>query len=166
MIATAGFLLFALPSVGGSYWKTFFPAFIVLGLGMAVSVAPLTTVVMASVEQDRAGTASGVNNAVARVAGVLAVAILGAVMVEAFGHELRRSLTGLNLPASVLSELQGKLVQLGGLQVPAGLDPSKTAAVRDDIAHAFVFAFRIIMVTCAGLALASAAVARRMIPSE
>lgn len=166
MIAVVGFLLFALPSVGGSYWKTFFPAFLVLGLGMAVSVAPLTTVVMTSVEQDRAGTASGVNNAIARVAGVLAIAILGAVMVQAFGHELRRTLTSLNLPPPVLSQLQGRLVQLGGLQVPAGLDPSKTAAVRDDIAHAFVFAFRIIMVTCASLALASAAVARRMIPSK
>lgn len=166
LIAVAGFLLFALPSIGGSYWKTFFPAFLVLGLGMAVSVAPLTTVVMTSVEQDRAGTASGVNNAIARVAGVLAIAILGAVMVQAFGHELRRTLTSLNLPPAGLSQLQGRLVQLGGLQVPAGLDPGKTAAVRNDIVHAFIFAFRIIMVTCASLAFASAAVARRMIPSK
>jgi len=155
-----------LPSFGGNYWKTFVPAFLILGFGMAISVAPLTTVVMTAVEQDRAGTASGVNNAVARVAGVLAIAILGAVMVEAFGHELRHSLTALNLPAAVLGQLQGKLVQLGGLQVPAGLDAGKAATVRDDIAHAFVFAFRIIMMTCASLALASAAIARRIIPSE
>src|SRR6202162_3306837 len=83
LIVALGFVLFAAPSVGDSYWKAFFPAIIILGFGMAVTVAPLTTVVMNSVGQDRVGTASGINNAVARGAGVLAVAVLGIVLVQA-----------------------------------------------------------------------------------
>ena len=166
LIAAAGFLLFALPSVGGSYWTTFFPAFVVLGFGMAVCVAPLTTVVMASVESDRAGTASGINNAVARVAGVLAIAILGLVMVEAFQHRLLDSLPGLHLSPGILQEIRSNAVKLGGLNVPSNLPSSMSAIVRADIVQAFVFAFRLIMMVCAGLAVASAWIALRMIPSS
>jgi predicted MFS family arabinose efflux permease len=164
LIAAAGFLLFALPSVGGSYWLTFFPAFVVLGLGMAVSVAPLTTVVMNSVDQAHAGTASGINNAVSRVAGVLAVAIFGILMVSAFSANLQHSLSGLNLAPAALHQIQSSVIKLAGLEVPAGLDSQTTSAIHTAIAHAFISAFRLVTLICAALAVASAAVAARMIP--
>ena len=166
LIAAAGFALFAVPDVRARYWTTFFPAFVVLGLGMAISVAPLTTVVMNAVEQERAGVASGINNAVARVAGVLAVAVLGAVMAAAFGHSLRQTLSGMNLAADIVHELESNTTKLGGLDAPSSADPGSTAAIRSAIAQAFVFGFRLIMLLCAGLAVASAAVAWRKIPSQ
>jgi len=166
LIAALGFVLFAVPSVGGNYWKTFFPAIMVLGFGMAVTVAPLTTVVMNSVSQDRAGSASGINNAVARVAGVLAIAVLGIVMVSALSSRLNRSLTHFGLPANVVREIQANEIKLAGSQAPAGLDPSTKNAVEKSIAEAFVFGFRTVMLICAGLSLISAAVGWLVIPKD
>jgi hypothetical protein len=123
-------------------------------------------VVMSSVDQARAGTASGINNAVSRVAGVLAVAILGIVMVSAFSASLQHSLTGLNLAPAALHQIQSSVIRLAGLEVPAGLDPEITSAVQAAIAHAFISAFRLVTLLCAALAVASAAVASRMIPSR
>jgi predicted MFS family arabinose efflux permease len=163
LILAAGFTLFALRSVSASYWRGPFPCFIVLGLGLAISVAPLTTVVMSSVDQDRAGTASGINNAVARVAGVLAVAVLGIVMVAAFSVSLRESIASFHLDSSVVHDLESNVARLGALDVPGNLDPETAAKVRDAISRAFLFGFRIIMLVCASLAVVSAAVAWRMI---
>jgi predicted MFS family arabinose efflux permease len=164
LIAATGFVLFAVPGVGASYWKAFFPAFVVLGLGMAISVAPLTTVVMNSVDQDRAGTASGINNAVARVASVLAIAILAIVMVKVFSSSLNRSLADQLLPPGIFQYIKSNEIRLAGLDLPAGLDADTTAVIRASISRAFVFGFRTVMLICAGLSLASAAVAWLMIP--
>jgi len=166
LLAAIGFALFAVPSIGGSYWKSFFPALMILGLGMTVTVTPLTTTVMTSVGEDRVGTASGINNAVARVAGVVAIAVLGIVMVKAFGFRFERGLADLSLSPSVLEELRTNEIKLAGLPVPPGLDPSATAKIRESVQEAFVYGFRIVMWICAGLSLASAAVAGLMIPRD
>jgi EmrB/QacA subfamily drug resistance transporter len=166
LIAAVGFVLFAVPGVGASYWEMFFPAFVVLGLGMAISVAPLTTVVMSSVGQDRAGTASGVNNAVARVAGVLAIAILGIVMVKLFSSSLNRTLAGELLPPGILQYVRSNEIKLAGLDLPSGLDVDTAELIRLAISRAFVFGFRTVMLICAGLCLASAAVATLLIPAK
>jgi EmrB/QacA subfamily drug resistance transporter len=166
LIAAVGFLLFAIPDVRAQYWSAFFPAFVVLGLGMAVTVAPLTTVVMNSVGQARAGAASGINNAVARVAAVLAVAVLGALMTAAFAHSLRHSLSALNLNSETFQQLESNLAMLGNLDAPPGTDQQTRAAIRSRIAEAFVFGFRLIAVLCAVLAIASAVVAWWKMPAE
>src|SRR5438270_4026791 len=159
LIAAAGFAMFVAPSIGSNYWKTFFPAIVVLGFGMAVTVAPLTAVVMSSVDQDHAGSASGINNAVARIASVLAIAVFGVVIVKAFDLRLKHELAHLRLPSDVLGEIHSRVTKLAGLELPPNLDERTGGAIRSAIHHAFVFGFRLIMLLCAGLAAVSSAVA-------
>lgn len=166
LVAAAGFVLFAVPGAPAGYWSELFPAFLVLGLGMAISIAPLTTLVMDSVGAERAGTASGINNAVARVAGVLSVAVLGVLMVAAFGHSLRNSLDALNLNADVVHEVEANVAKLGGIRAPAGTDPETATRISSAVEGAFVFAFRRMMLLCASLAVAGAVVAWWKMPAR
>jgi MFS family permease len=165
LIAAAGFSLFIIPSLGGSYWKTFFPAVVVLGIGMAVSVAPLTTTVMNAVAQERAGIASGVNNAVSRVAGLLAIAVFGIVMLQSFNHTLDARLTDLNLPPATQISLDVERAKLAGADVSHS-PPESRASLRAAIDHSFVDAFRRVMLIGAVLAFASAVAALALIDSR
>jgi EmrB/QacA subfamily drug resistance transporter len=166
VITATAFVFFAFAPIGASYWKTFFPGFVILGLGMAVTIAPLTTVVMGSVSQDHAGTASGINNAVSRVAGVLAIAVFGVVMVSCFSSRLNESLAELHISADALHEIQANETKLGALAPPSGLPANTATEVRAAIASAFAHGFRLIMLICAGLAIASGAAAWGLIPAQ
>lgn len=166
LIAAVGFLCFVFPSVGGNYWTTFFPGFIVLGLGMATSVAPLTTVVMGTADQSLAGTASGINNAVARVAGLLAIAVLGMVMVDLFSHYLNGRIMALGLPTDLARVVRSNELRLAALSVPGGLDTMTAAKLASSVDQAFVFGFRLMMLICAGLSVVSSGFAWRMIGTD
>jgi EmrB/QacA subfamily drug resistance transporter len=156
LIAAAGFGLFVLPGVGGSYWRSFFPAVVVLGVGMAVSVAPLTTTVMNSVAPNRVGIASGVNNAVSRTAGLLAIAVLGIVMLQTFNRSLDARLAGLKVAPLVQQSLNEQRTKLAGAQLPESIEPHTRALLVDAINQSFVDGFRRVMLVGAALALGSA----------
>jgi len=155
IIAAAGFALFVLSGVNGSYWKTFLPAVIVLGLGMAISVAPLTTTVMNAVKASHAGIASGVNNAVSRTAGLLSIAVLGLVMFHAFNTCLDRRLNAIAIPAEARQQVNADRIKLAAMQIPSGINEEMRTALRQTINECFVFGFRRVMLVGTALALAS-----------
>jgi len=164
-IAAAGFALFAVPSLGGSYWVTFFPAALMLGLGMSISVAPLTTTVMNSVETGFAGAASGINNAASRVAALFAVALFGLIMASIFGRSLHSRLEHEALAPAVAAAVEQQRNKLAAVELPAGANTEDTARAKYAIAESFVTGFRWIMLISAALALASAASAWILIGS-
>jgi EmrB/QacA subfamily drug resistance transporter len=157
-IAALGIALYARPGIGGSYWTTFFPAVLVLGFGMAVTVAPLTTTVMNAVDSHHAGVASGVNNAVARVAGLLAIAVFGVMLGRAFDSRVRSVLDGLQLTAQGRTAIDRELPKMAGADVAtiASLSPPERAAVHDVVARAFLSAFRLVLSSAAAIALIAA----------
>lgn len=153
LIAAAGFALAGRPGVGGSYWTTFFPAVFVLGIGMAISVAPLTTALMNSVPVDQSGVASGINNAISRLASLLSVAVFGLVLVTAFRHDLARRLDQLHLSVQERQSIDAQRRRLAAVQ-------TDDVGAKHAIAESFVFGFHRIIWLAFALSLASAACAQ------
>ena len=155
----AGFTWLAVQSTGGSYWITFFPGIVVLGLGMATSVAPLTTTVMSSVAESQAGIASGINNAVSRLAAVLSIAVLGIVMLRNFDERLTSDLARLNLGPEIRKQIEEQRTKLAAIEIPQEIGSQTGERIRQAIRESFVAGFRLVMLIASGLALASAAIA-------
>jgi len=156
IVAAVGLALFARSGIGGSYWTTFFPASVILGIGMAVSVAPLTTTVMDAAPTHFAGIASAVNNAVSRTAALVSIAVLSLFMQYAFNRNLDQRAQLIDLPAEARNNLDGQRTRLAEAMPPAGLGPETTAAVKRAVAESYVAGFRVVALIGAGLALAGA----------
>jgi EmrB/QacA subfamily drug resistance transporter len=168
-VAGLGFLLMGLNGLTGGpqeYWWTFFPGIAVFGIGMGVTVAPLTTTVMGSVPSRYSGTASGINNAVSRTAGVLAIAILGAVALSTFRSALDRRSEDLGLAGPERQALLEQSGQLGNTPVPESAGPQLAEAMQRAIRLAFVDTFRLVLWLCAALAWISAAMAALLIRDQ
>lgn len=165
-IVAVGLALLAVPDIGGSYWTTFFPAMVALGFGMAVSVAPLTTSVMRAVDDRHAGVASGINNATARIAGMLAVAVLGMIAVGVFGDALDQRLEQMSFSNETRELVRAEIPKLAEAEAPRSIDGPQRNELQQVFKESFVHSFRIVSLITAALALASATCGWLMIRND
>src|SRR5262249_27950904 len=159
LVVAAGFLLFTVIGTDGSYWATFFPPMTLVGLGMAITVAPLTATVMAAVDESEVGVASGVNNTVARVATLLAVAVVGLIAMQAFGRELTTRVSSRGLSPAVRAAVAAERRTLGDVVLPEDTSADERRAVEGAVAEALVAAFQWAAALCAVLAAIAAGAA-------
>lgn len=153
-LAGTGMLLMSLvgQTTGPSaYWSTFFPGIMVLGMGMTITVAPLTATVMGCVGSQLSGTASGVNNAITRIAGVFAVAVFGALAVLFFSGAMQPSLQELPLTAAQKTAVMAQTANLGDAVAPRGLPPAQQQQIVQLYHQHFISAYGKIMAMCGGL---------------
>jgi len=159
LIAASGFALFLRSGGGGSYWSTFFPAVVVLGVGMAISVAPLTTAVMQSVPSSEAGVASGVNNAVSRIAGLLAIAVFGLILSAGFNRALDKGLSQMQVSPDTRQSVDRDRPKLAGSQIG-------DLRIRHAINEAFLSGYRDVIWISVALATLSALSAQMIRPKS
>jgi MFS family permease len=157
---------YALPGEGGSYWTTYFPAVVILGIGGVLFVAPLTTTVFDAVSTAESGIASGVNNAVSRTAGLLAVALFGIVLAGAFSAKFETELPHAHFSAATVRTVDAERGQLLAGGVPAGLSARERPLVAALVRTAFLAGFRAVMAGSAVLCVLAAIVAVLTIPGK
>src|SRR5256885_7546285 len=156
-LSAVGFALLARVDIGSSYWSALFPAVVVLGLGMAITVAPLTTTVMTAVRSDHAGVASGINNTVARVAGLLAIAVFGVGLSREFNPALKPELARTALSAAERAEVDKELEKMAGADLSRlSIDESRRRAIESEIHKSFVHGFKVVVLQAAAITLLSA----------
>ena len=131
-VAGTGLLVAAATAHVPSYWMSVFPSALIFAAGLALTVAPLTTAVLSALGPRRAGIASGVNSAISRFGGLVAVAILPALSLAGFTHGLEQRLADASVDPAVRTEVVADRAEQGALTAPAHLPPAERAEIRDD----------------------------------
>ncbi len=159
LIAGVGIFLLSIPGVTNGptdYWGTFFPGILILGIGMGIVVAPLTAAVMSSVPSGHTGIASGINNTMARIAGLAAIAVLGSFIIISFRNNLESQTRHLDMTQTQRTELIKNSNDLADTKPPKGVTEKTSKEIDAGIKRSFVSAFDLILYISFALALLSA----------
>ncbi len=159
-VTAIAFLAYARIGTGGSYWSTVFPAVVILGLGVVTFVAPLTTTVMNAVPTDHAGVASGINNAVSRTAGLVAIALFGIVLAWAFNTHFNQNASQL-APGTQKMAAHQRAVLVAG-RIPPDAPKADRAKLQALVDESFDRGFRAAMLLGALLCAAAGVTALRL----
>jgi EmrB/QacA subfamily drug resistance transporter len=167
LITALGFAMFTIPGAdAGNFWTSFFPAIMVMSVGMSIAVAPLTTTVMSAVSEQHAGVASGINNAVSRTASLIAVAVFGVIMLSAFTKSLENQLLPMPIAPEAKHQMLAEAGDLVTLKIPAGISDEDGAAIHQAVRQSFVSGFRYVSILGAVLAVLSAIAAWSLIEGK
>lgn len=156
VLTAIAYYTLSLPGISENFWTSFFPGLTLMGLGMAMTVPPLTTTVMNAVQDSQTGIASGINNSVSRLAGMLAVAILGVVAVQIFSSELMLELSQVELPEELVNSIQLQQTKLAGISLDPGFSGSQLAIAQNVVHQSFISSFQWVMRGSALIALLGA----------
>lgn len=148
------------------YWTTYFPPFVLFAVGIAITVVPLTTAVMSSVEDSKSGIASGINNSVTRISGTFMNAILGAVVIILFSNYVMEGLNSISLSDVERSSVLEEVIKLGEATSPSSLSKDLQDKVNVIYQSSFILVYKWVGLLSAGLAFLSAGIAFFMVESK
>ena len=149
LVATAGVLLLLRVGLRPDYLRDVLPGVILLGLGLSITVAPLTATVLSAAPAEHSGLASGVNNAVSRVGGLIAIALAGAVVYAHFHSQVRQGLASVTASSSAIKQAASATLQV---HAGSGFAAAQRPHVHVVLQTASVSAFHLGILLAAGLA--------------
>jgi EmrB/QacA subfamily drug resistance transporter len=166
-LAGCAFILYSLPGAGvGNYWTTYFPAVLTLGIAAVFFIAPLTTTVFDTSDKELSGVASGINNAVARTAGLLAIALFGIVFTVIFATGFDGRLERAHVSPQMRAVANAETAKFAGGTLPPDVPPADRPAVTVAMQAGYIAGFRGVQYVSAGVSFLAALIAWFALPGR
>ncbi len=149
-----------------TYWSTYFPPFLVFAIGIAITVVPLTTAVMACVDDSKSGIASGINNSVTRISGTFMNAVLGAIVILVFGNYVLEGMESLSVSGAIKDQVMQEASKLGEAVASSEFSAQMQDSINTIYDNSFISVYKMVCWISAFLAFLSAGIAFFMVESK